>query len=336
MRDTAYEPDMRKLFLIGAPLLAIFAMAVLLRTPPTDRSAMEAKYTNASSQFAENSDGLRVHFRDQGNPDGTPLVLLHGSSASLHSFEPLVLELGDEYRVITYTQPGHGLTGPHPKDDYSFAGMSDALDLVVNELKLEKFVLGGNSMGGWVAWRYTLANPDRVDALILIDAAGMPLRADEAEPPLNLGFKLLGTPLGRILLQHYAPRSLIERSALQSVSVKEIITDEEVDRYWELMRVPGNARAAGLRAMADRETHMADRIGEISAPTLIMWGAEDQLIFASAAQTFAERMRDTQTVIYEGVGHLPMEEAPKRTAADIDRFMDRLALAAANRPGVTP
>jgi pimeloyl-ACP methyl ester carboxylesterase len=312
---------MKKLFLFTLPFVAIFAGLWLLRTPDTDPAAMTEKYTNPASKFVENAEGLRVHYRDQGNPDGVPIVLVHGTSASLHTWAPLVDALGGDYRIITYTQPGHGLTGPHPRDDYSYAGMAEALDLVTEELRLDYFVLGGNSMGGWVSWRYALAYPERVDALILIDAAGMPLRDGEEEPPLNLGFKLLRTPLGRALMQNYTPRSLVAKSARQTVSVQSVMDEAAIDRYWELIRLPGNRRASALGALVDREVDYADRVGEITAPTLIIWGAEDHLIFPSAAQTFDERLPNADVMVYDGVGHLPMEEAPKRTARDIDGFL---------------
>ncbi len=315
---------MTKLFQFALAFAALFVVLFFLRTPDTDAEQMIGKYTDTASDFAENSDGLRIHYRDEGNPDGLPIILVHGTAASLHTWEPQIQRLGRKYRMITYTQPGHGLSGPHPADDYSFAGMAEALDLIIQELGIDRFVLGGNSMGGWVAWRYALANPDRVSALLLLDASGMPLRDGEKEPPLNIGFRLLQNPVGRYLAQQYTPRLLVHRSALQSVSVKSVMNKAAVDRYWELLRYPGNRRAAALRAITDREPGYADRISEIAAPVLVIWGAEDQLISVSAARSFDERLSNAEIVIYDETGHLPMEEAPDRTANDIDGFLDRV------------
>lgn len=314
---------MRKLPYAAVIVFALALLAFALRTPDTDPQAMTVKYTNAHSRFVENDAGLLVHYRDEGNPGGIPIVLLHGNSASLHTWAPLVERLGAKYRIITYTHPGHGLTGPHPRDDYSFTGMADALDLVANELALDSFVLGGNSMGGWVAWRYALANPEKVDALLLLDASGMPLREGETAPPLNLGFRLQQNAFGRFLLQQFTPRNIVKKSLLDTVSVNAIVDEAMVDRYWELLRLPGNRKAAAHRALADREPHMAQDVGTITAPALVIWGAEDQLIYATAAETFDERLPNAEVVIYDGVGHLPMEEAPDRTAEDIDRFLER-------------
>lgn len=328
---------MKKRFLI--PLILLIGLAVTffsLKTPDTDPLEMLAKYGGPQSRFAAGPNGMKIHFRDQGNPDGTPIILVHGTSASLHAWEPLVERLGGEFRIITYDQPGHGLTGEEPGDDYSAAGMMRALGAVAEAAGLEHFVLGGNSMGGWVSWRYTLAHPDRVDALILIDAAGAPLREGEEAPPLNLGFRLARSAPGRFLLRHFMPRDLIETSIRQTVVDQSLVTDAYIDRYWELLRLPANRRAAPFLFTADREPEIAGRLPEITAPTLIIWGADDRLIYASAAQTFNERITHSSVSIYDNVGHLPMEEAPDRTADDIRRFVEGLAPAVEDQLDLEP
>ncbi|NNL89324.1 MAG: alpha/beta hydrolase [Marinicaulis sp.] len=124
-------------------------------------------------------------------------------------------------------------------------------------------------------------------------------------------------------MEQFTPRPLVKKSALQTVAVKDVIDDDAVDRYWELLRLPGNRRARAIAAITDRTLAASALVSEIDAPTLIIWGAEDQLIYASAAQTFDERMPNADVVIYKGVGHLPMEEAPQRTALDLDAFLER-------------
>ncbi len=316
---------MRKILAAGAGFLAVLGLAFLaLRTPDTNRSEMIAKYGGPSATFAEGAGGMRVHWRDEGCRDCPAIILLHGSNASLHTFEPMIRELAGEYRIITYDQPGHGLTGPHPRDDYSAAGMFEALNAVANAARLDRFYLGGNSMGGWVAWRYALAYPERVEGLILIDAAGAPLRDGESAPPLNLGFRLMRNPMLRPLMSQITPRSLVEKSLQDTVADPAIVDDAMVDRYWELLRFPGNRRASAVRALSDREPEYFERVAEIRAPTLLLWGAEDTLIFASAATTFDERMPNAEVVILENVGHIPMEEAPAASANAVRRFFEGL------------
>lgn len=308
-------------FLAGFAAFLVIVFA-LVRTPNTDRDDMIAKYGGTAPMFAEGAGGMRVHWRDQGCRDCPAIVLIHGSNASLHTWEPLVELLSAEYRVITYDQPGHGLTGPHPRDDYSAAGMFEALNAVANAARLDHFYLGGNSMGGWVSWRYALAYPERVDGLLLIDAAGAPLRDGETAPPLNLGFRMMRNPALRPLIEQITPRSLVKKSLLDTTANDAIVTEEMVDRYWELLRFPGNRRATAIRTATDREEAFADRLKEISAPTLIIWGKEDQLIYATAADTFSERIPNTEVVIFDGVGHVPMEEVPEATANAIRRFLE--------------
>lgn len=312
----------RLLWPLGA-LFAIAAIFLALRTPDTDHDAMIAKYGNSGgiTSFARGPAGQSIHYRDQGCRTCPVMVLLHGSNASLHTWEPLVELLGQDYRVVTLDLPGHGLTGATPDGDYSTDGMMAAVDVVAAQLELDRFIIGGNSMGGAVSWRYALAQPERVDALLLLNASGMPPRAGEKAPASNIGFRIMRYGVGRWLAGQITPRSLVKSSLEQSVSNRAIVTDAAVDRYWELLRFPGNRQATAKRATLPREPAMADRIGEITAPTLVLFGAEDRIINPSAAQTFGERIKGAKVVLLPGIGHLPMEEAPEDTANAIADFL---------------
>jgi pimeloyl-ACP methyl ester carboxylesterase len=316
---------MRKFAVFLGALAALVAVAfIALRTPDTDAVAMRAKYGGPASRFAETADGLSVHYRDQGCRDCPAIVLVHGSNASLHTFEPLVEKLGDRFRLVSYDQPGHGLTGPHPRDDYSAQGMFEALAAVVDATGIEEFAIAGNSMGGRLAWRYALASPRNLSALILINAGGAPPRPDAEKPRPYLGARIMRHPVGRLLAQHITPRSMFEQSLRDGTADDAFVTENMVDRYWELMRYPGNRRAAGLRAVADRETHYGQRLSEITVPTLIVWGAQDRVTPPYDAKTFDEMIPNSRLVIFEDVGHIAMEEAPERTAAAIDEFLDAI------------
>lgn len=306
-----------------AILIGLIAIAFLiLRTPNTDREAMVARYGGGESRFLTLGDGANVHIRDTGGREGQPaMVLIHGSNSSLHTWEPLVARLRNEWRIVRIDMPGHGLTGATPTGRYDTAEMVATVDQVANALGLPRFVLGGNSMGGGVSWRYAVAHPERVQALILLDASGMPPRAEDPAPASNIGFRIMRSPVGRWLGMRITPRSLIEQSLRQSVSNQAVVTDEAVTRYWELLRFPGNRAATMTRFARGWETSAAEQARTITAPTLVLFGAEDRLINASAAQSFAERLPNDTVVILPGIGHLPMEEAPDETAAAIRRFL---------------
>lgn len=313
-------------------LIAIVALFLALRTPDTDRDAMIAKYGGPNAAFAAGPAGQRIHYRDQGRRDGPAIVLLHGANSSLQTWEPLVKRLGGRYRIVTLDLPGHGLTGGTPDKDYGASGMIAAVDVVAAKLGLDHFTLGGNSMGGWVAWRYALAEPGRVDALLLLDAAGMPLRKGEKAPESNVGFRILQYPLGRWLATQITPRALVAQSLRGSVAKQAIVDDAMIDRYWELLRFPGNREATVQRARMDREPAMANRVGEIGVPTLILFGKQDRLINPTAAETFHERIAGSEVVLLDGIGHLPMEEAPDATAAAISDFLTRRLVSTPEHP----
>ncbi len=115
-------------------------------------------------------NGARAHFRIQGNPDGRTLVLLHGFGVNLETWEPWVKELSGEYRLISVDQPGHGLTQAPAEYLPTMPAFVDFVDEFAGAIGLTRFTVGGNSMGGVMAWGLALRHPDRVDALMLVDA----------------------------------------------------------------------------------------------------------------------------------------------------------------------
>ena len=162
----------RVLFIVLAVLVGGY---LLLRTPDTDPAAMKAKYGGAPSQFLAMGNGLNVHVRDEGPRDAPVIVLLHGSNADLHTWDPWAAQLSKTYRIIRFDQPGHGLTGPAPDGVYSPARIVDVIEQVTTQLGVTRFALAGNSMGGGNALSYALAHPEKLTALVLIDSAGAPL-----------------------------------------------------------------------------------------------------------------------------------------------------------------
>ncbi len=302
-----------------AGLLLVAFLAV--RTPDVPVETLRARYANAASQFLELEPGFAVHVRDEGPRDAPVLLLLHGSNASLHTWEPWVERLAADYRVVTLDLQGHGLTGPTPSGCYSGSCMAATVEAVRARLGIERMGVGGNSMGGLVAIRYALAHPERVSALVLVDSAGARLPS-RGKPPL--GFRIAGMPGVRQLAEHVTPRAMIERSLDQSTSVKAAASPGKVDRYWELLRHPGNRAATIARFATPREPFGADTLAALAdLPVLILWGSEDRLFPPEAAQWFKAALPQAELVIYDGVGHIPQEEAPDESAADVRAFLMR-------------
>lgn len=301
-------------------LAALLGLAfLLLRTPDVPAAEARARYASPASQFVALSPGFTVHLRDEGPRDAPAVVLLHGSNASLHTWEPWVERLSRDYRIVTLDLQGHGLTGPTPTGCYTARCMAETVEAVRVHLGLERIAIGGNSMGGGVAIRYALAHPDRVSALILVDSAGAKLDSGRRPP---IGFRIAAMPGVRRLAEHITPRSMIERSLDASTSVKTAATPEKVDRYWELLRYPGNRRATIERFGAPREPLTPEGLKPLDTiPTLILWGREDQLFPPAAAEWFRQAIPSAELVILEGIGHLPQEEAPDESAAAVKAFL---------------
>ncbi len=311
----------RRLGIALAVIATLLAVAwVALRVPDTDAAAMRAKYGPAPSQFVTVAPGLTVHLRDEGPRDASVVMLLHGSNASLHTWEPWVKGLTDRYRVVTFDFPGHGLTGPAPDRQYTTEAYVRDVDAVAAKLALQRFAIGGNSMGGGVAVAYTIAHPDKVAALILVDAGGAPMQGDRKLP---IGFRIASTPVIRDIVENITPRAIIEQSLHQTVSAQSAVTPAKIDLYWELLRYPGNRRATMDRFSQGYSHFDQAAVAAIHAPTLILWGREDRLIPVASAAWFGSRITGSKTVILDHIGHIPMEEAPAASLAPVRAFLDQ-------------
>ncbi|MEM7665745.1 MAG: alpha/beta hydrolase [Pseudomonadota bacterium] len=309
---------------LAAVLVVLF---VVFRTPDTEVAEMRAKYGGEPSQFVEIGDGVTVHLRDEGPRDGVPIVLLHGSNADLHTWEPWAEQLKETYRVIRFDQVGHGLTGADPNDDYSRANFTEDIRQVADALDLDRFILGGNSMGGKHALAFAVAHPDRLDGLVLVDGSGGPrIEIEDDEDSGNIGFAIAQTPGINRLVEQITPRSLIAQSLRQSVSVEAIVTEEMVDRYWEMLRYPGNRRATMTRFSTEYAPLTEAEVAKVAVPTLIIWGEEDRLIPVEAGQWLDQTLPDSQLVVYASIGHLPHEEAVEPTLADLKKWLLNLKL----------
>jgi pimeloyl-ACP methyl ester carboxylesterase len=306
---------LKRLLRIVAVVAAVLVVAfLLLRTPDTDPAAMLAKYGGPPSRMVTLADGQRVHLRDEGPRNAPAIMLLHGSNSDLHTWQPWVDDLKRDYRVIRFDQIGHGLTGPARDGDYRTEAFARDVGDVADALGLGRFVLAGNSMGGGIAARFAMLQPDRLAALVLIDAGGAPVQRKGGG---NLAFAIAAMPGVNRLAGEITPRWLVERSLSQSVSNQAVVTPKAVDRYWELARYPGNRDAMLARFGLPRTPFTPEEVGAIRVPTLVMWGQEDTLISYDAAGWYMSHLPDATLASYPDIGHLPMEEAPERTVADL-------------------
>ncbi|MFP2929699.1 alpha/beta fold hydrolase [Pyxidicoccus sp. 3LG] len=309
----------RRKVLVGIAVLSLLVGAGLAAGMRADipASELEARYATPPSRFVE-VDGLRIHYRDEGQ--GPVLVLLHGSNATLYTWEGWVRELSGHHRVITLDLPGHGLTGPDVKERYTYNGMVEVLEAFRAKLGLERFALAGNSMGGAVAWHYALLHPEHVERLVLVDAAGYP-----REEPAPLVFRLVRTPVLGEVLSRVTPRWIIDRNVRAVYGDPSKVPDASVDRYHALLLREGNRLATRLRLRNTADDGLWRKLGELRVPTLILWGGKDTWILPAYGERFERDIPGSRRVVYPELGHVPMEEDPVRTAADVRRFLEEQA-----------
>lgn len=306
----------------GILLLAALVTAAfwLLSGPDIPRAVLEAKYGKPPSEFVMLPDGARAHIRDRGPRNAPALVLIHGSNASLFTWEPWAKRLQNQFRVVTMDMPGHGLTGAVPNKDYSQEGMVKFTLEVVNRLDLQRFAIGGNSMGGAIAARFAEEHPDRVSHLILVDSGGLPAREGVRIP---LAFRLAKVPFINRLLLHITPRSLVVEGLNDAIARKKIITHRMVDMYWDFARMAGTREATLSRFRLPPDDAVRDHIHDIKAPTLILWGKDDSLVPVKIAQAFGAAIPGSKVIVYPHTGHLPQEEAAEKSSEDVRAFLSR-------------
>ena len=313
---------MKKTIRILLLLIVLLGVAFLIfRTPDTDRAEMIAKYSNDSSRFLDDGHGGTIHYRDQGNKDGPAILLIHGSNSMLQTWELLVKLLGDKYHLISLDLYGHGLTGPNPVGAYDAESNIAEAVKVLDAVGVDKAYWVGNSMGGWLTWRAGLSVPERVSGLVLIDASGA--QVDQKAKPY-LGARLAQSWLGQKLLPEITPRFLVKSSLEETVARPDQLTEPLVDRYWELLRFPGNRQAAADRAKTPREPEKWAEVGRLEMPVLLLWGEQDKVIPLSHARAFHAAIPGSQLVTYADAGHLPMEETPRQVARDIDSWIENV------------
>ncbi|MDZ4372330.1 MAG: alpha/beta hydrolase [Phenylobacterium sp.] len=314
---------MRKLATAAAAMLGALALSGCLAAD-IPYETLEAKYASPASRYADLPGDVRVHYRDEGPRDAArTLVLIHGFSASLHAWEPWVQRLSRDYRVVTLDLPGHGLT--RAPDDYvpSTARNVAIVDQVATRLGLTRFVIGGNSMGGGVAWNYALAHPGKLDGLVLVASAGWP-DAERGREGAPFVFRLLANPVGRAVLRNADPGAFAEKGLKQAYLDEDLVTDAVLDRYVELARAPGHRAILTGGRGGPPPTVTPETFKAIGVPTLVMTGEQDSIIPADHSRGLAGAIPGARLIIYPEGGHVPMEQLADRSAADLRAFLEGL------------
>lgn len=271
------------------------------------------KYANEQSRFLV-IDGSLVHFRVEGK--GSPLLLIHGAFSSLHTFDQWASILSKKNQVIRLDLPGFGLSGSRIDHDYSMEKFVNFLSQFLQIIGIKKCHLVGSSLGGWLAWEFVLKYPGRVNKLALISSAGF---LEDRNVPLP--FKMARTPFIGKVIKYAVKKNVLEQFVRQVYADENKVTPELVDRYYDLFSRDGNPEAFLSLANGKYKDH-TKKLKNIKCPTLILWGEEDIWLPLENGYKFRDRIPQAKLIIYEGVGHVPMEEIPIDTAKDLQAFLN--------------
>ena len=283
---------------------------------PTEQ--VDAQYISSESSFID-VNGNNVHYRIEGNRSGPALVLVHGFTSSLHTWDGWVEELKSDYLILRFDVPGFGLTGPMPDaHDFSADYMCNIVEQLTKKLGITQFSIAGNSMGGYIAWNYALRFPEKIEHLIVVDPMSYPQKL----PP---EIRAIGRPVGGALAKRETTENMVSRSVASAYGDPENIQPGVEQRYFDLYMREGN-RAAAAR-IARKMARLANSgyvnlgISEISVPTLVMWGEKDTITPFELIKYWQRDLPHATYITYPELGHVPMEEDATRTARDLRNYL---------------
>ena len=273
-------------------------------------------------QLEVDADGLHLSAYVAGDPDAPVLLLLHGLGGSKVSWLPVVPALASRYRLVIPDLPGHGRSDK-PRTSYPLRYHARAARLVLDAMGAERAAVAGNSLGGRVAIELALRSPGRVAALLLLDPA---IPGFRVRPLLGLA-RVVPSELGRIpfplrerWMQRYVRRLFGDPSVLPEEGYLAAADD-----FIRIYRDPA-ARMAFFDTLRHLVTESPRRfwglMRRVRVPALVVWGTADRLVPVRLATRLAEALPVAETVLLDGVGHVPQFEAPDDVVREAIRFLD--------------
>ncbi len=304
--------------LVALALTAFAVAAWVWRDIPAE--TLEARYASSASRFAE-IDGARIHYRDEGS--GPAVVLIHANFASLIGWDPWVEALRDRYRVVRFDMTSHGLSGADATGDYGLPRTVELMERLFDRLEVDRAAVVGTSLGGTVAMHYAVRNPQRVAGLVLISPGSLEpgVRGRQAPPPMSPAAGLV---------RWITPRALPEFMLKSGFGDPAKVTPELVDRWHDLWRLEGQRVAQLGRLRQYISGDIEGLIGQVRAPVLIQWGENNPQVHVELASELARLLTSApsvETIIYPGVGHMAIQEAPRETSTDASAWLDRVPFA---------
>ncbi|WP_420468496.1 alpha/beta fold hydrolase [Panacagrimonas sp.] len=308
--------------------LVVIAIAALLAAPAVYwlspslflRAAVALERADAglsSQQLA--IPGFSLRYLDSGGA-GAPLLLVHGFGGDKDNWTRLAKHLGDDIRVIAPDLPGYGRSDAPIDADYGLDAQVERLRMLIERLGLTRVHVGGNSMGGNIAARFAARYPNQVGSLWLIANSGV-----ASAPQSELRRQIAeGRPNPLVATTRAEYRELLGWVMAQPPTLPDALVDVLADRAIAAHTLR-QRQFEQLYAQTDPLEQVLDGL---PVPTHIVWGAQDRVLHAGAVEVLRKLLPQASHTVLDGIGHLPMVEAPEATAQDYLEFRMRLATGA--------
>jgi len=250
--------------------------------------------------------GQKINYVEAGS--GPTVILLHGLGGSTQVWQFNIAALAEKYHVVVPDQIGFGKSDK-PLVNYRIRTYVDFLDQFCKQLKIERATLVGNSMGGWIAAMFTAAFPDRVDRLVLVDAAGY-------APPKDFDMRTLFglNPTTR------AGMKLLVAKVFYN---KAFQTDAVIDQAIAARMAAGDGYTINsiTESIIRGEDFLDDDVKTIKRPTLIVWGRQDGLVPLTDGERFNKDIAGSKMIVIDECGHVPNAEKPGEFNAALLKFL---------------
>lgn len=277
------------------------------------RPAVVASLPSAEADRFVTIEGARIRVRDEGPRNAPPVLLIHGYTFSLESWDAWAADLARDHRVIRFDLAGHGLSGPMPRGDYGTAARVRQLGKLMDKLGLARASIAGNSFGGLVAWNFAARYPRRIDRLILVDSAAFSINGVTEKP-------VAVPPAMRAYLLDPQPAA-VAWSAGTIFAHPQRLTPARLDQMRAMIARNGPALVAHLEQFTLPDP--LPSLARIKAPTLILWGRADKVVPVAQAEQLAAAIPGSKLIIYDDVGHAPQEEAAAASLTDVREFLNQ-------------
>jgi pimeloyl-ACP methyl ester carboxylesterase len=251
-------------------------------------------------------DGLATHYLERGS--GEPLILLHGFFFDTYMWDKNIEALSEEFKVYAIDLWGFGYSTREPLD-YGYTLYAEQLRRFMDELAIPKASLMGQSMGGGTIIKFTVENRERVEKIVLVDAAGMPNKLPVMGRISNL------PKLGEFM--YGLNNNFIRRMTLGNTFIydKGVITDEYFENVTRFHKIKGTSDvmlSVTRKQFFDTLLDEIKELGKLDVPTLILWGREEKAIPLEVGETMHSILQGSRFEVIEGAGHCPNIDRPQQ------------------------